>query len=323
DVRADVPPPPANQQLGKSDGVFNDLVEAECRVCHEDPDIVSGGTNLPDRHHLLVGTAIKTGECSVNSNTCLADNDCDTGICSRNNVACSIDDDCPEFSFGETCGEICIGESVVPYIDSNNDGVNDTLYDCLNCHALVWDPVTMTFQLEAFRDCTLCHIQIPGEGSVHHLLSVAQGTDSPLGDPDVGDCTPCHGSLVDDIGDGHTIPTYNPSLVTPSPSGGDGLPGNGRFYCSRSGDACVTAADCLAGTCTGGGGEPCNVDGDCPLTETCTGGSGVEETCDAVFAGGCNYCHDSGTDTVTGVQVFTNAETHHNTGVFQSETGVI
>jgi hypothetical protein len=270
-VWADIPAPPANQQLGINDGVFNNLLEAECRVCHEDPDIVSGGSNIPDRHHLLINSTIQTGECSVNSNSCLSDNDCDSGICSRNNVPCSADSDCPDFDLGETCGEICIGETVVPYIDSNNDGINDTLYDCLNCHALVWDPVSMSFVLEAFRDCNLCHIQIAGEGSVHHLLPVAQGTDSPLGNPDVGDCTPCHGTLVDDIGDGHQIPTYNPSLVTPLPSGGDGQPLNSR-------------------------------------------GNG---------AGACNYCHDSGADTITGVQVFTNAETHHNTGVFQSETGVV
>jgi hypothetical protein len=270
-VRSDIPAPPVNQQLGVNDGVFNNIDETDCRVCHEDPDIVSGGSNIPDRHHLLVNSAIQTGECSATSNTCLADNDCNSGICSNNNVPCSEDSDCPDFSLGETCGEICIGETVVPYIDSNNDGINDTLYDCLNCHALVWDPVSMSFVLEAFRDCTLCHIQIPGEGSVHHLLPVAQGGDSPLGDPDVGDCTPCHGTLVDDIGDGHQIPTYQPSLVTPSPSGGDGEPLNSRSN----------------------------------------------------GAGACNYCHDSGTDTITGIEVFTNAETHHNTGVFQSETGVI
>jgi hypothetical protein len=116
-----------------------------------------------------------------------------------------------------------------------------------------------------------CHVQVPGEGSVHHLLPLAQGTDSPLGDPDVGDCTPCHGALVDDIGDGHQIPTYDPSLVTPSASGADGEPLNSR-------------------------------------------GKG---------AGACDYCHDSGTDTITGLQVYTNSETHHNTGVFQSETGII
>jgi hypothetical protein len=270
-VRADIPAPPANQQLGINDGVFNSFLEADCRVCHEDPDIVSGGSNLPNRHHLLVNSSIQTGECSVNSNTCSSNNDCDSGICSLNNVPCSLDSECPDFDLGETCGEICIGETVAPNIDSNNDGANDTYYECLNCHTLIWDPVTMTSQFAPFRDCNLCHIQIPGEGSVHHLLPVAQGTASPLGDPNVGDCTPCHGTLVDDIGDGHLIPTYNPSLVTPTPSGGDGQPVNSR-------------------------------------------GNG---------AGACNYCHDSGTDTATGLQVFTNAETHHNTGVFQSETGVV
>jgi hypothetical protein len=99
---------------------------------------------------------------------------------------------------------------------------------------------------------------------------MAQGNDSPLGDPAVGDCTPCHGTLVDDIGDGHQIPVYAPSLVTPKPIGGDGGPLNSR-------------------------------------------GNG---------AGACDYCHDSGTDNASSVQVFTNDDTHHKTGVFQSETGV-
>ena len=268
-VRADIPAPPANQQLGISDGVFNNLLEADCRVCHEDPNIVSGESNIPNRHHLLMNSLIQTGECSVNSNICLSNSDCDSGICSSNNTPCSEDSDCPEAAFGEVCGEICIGETVAKDIDSDNNGVNDTTYECLNCHTV--SIVGGIIEMIVWRDCNDCHIQIPGESSVHHLLSVAQGTNSPLGDPDVGDCTPCHGTLIDDIGDGHQIPTYTPSLVTPSPSDGEAEPLNSR-------------------------------------------GNG---------AGACDYCHDSGTDTATGIQVLTNAETHHNTGVFQSETGVV
>jgi hypothetical protein len=268
-VRADVLAPPANQQLGISDGVFNNLLEADCRVCHEDPNIVSGGEHIPNRHHLLMNSPIQTGECSVNSNSCLSGSDCDSGICSRSNTACSVDADCPEEAFGEVCGEICIGETVAKDIDSDNNGVNDTTFACLNCHTV--SIVGGIIEMVVWRDCTECHVQIPGEASIHHLLSVAQGTNSPLGDPDVGDCTPCHGTLVDDIGDGHVIPTYAPSLVTPSLSGGEAAPLNSR-------------------------------------------GNG---------AGACDYCHDSGTDTVTGIEVLSNTDTHHNTGVFQSEIGLI
>jgi len=165
-------------------------------------------------------------------------------------------------------GEPIPGGSVVPYPDSDNDGVPDSTYGCLNCHqqTVVGGVITITVE----TNCVVCHVQIPGEASVHHLTGTAQGTNSPLGDPAIGDCTPCHGTLVDDIGDSHVIPSYDPSLVTPSPSDGNGLPLNSR-------------------------------------------GNG---------AGACNYCHDSGTDTSSGVQVSNNYDAHHNTGVFiDAETG--
>lgn len=54
---ADVPPPPAEQNLAIKDGVFNKMVESDCRVCHNatPPDGVPVDTTyLPDRHHALV-----------------------------------------------------------------------------------------------------------------------------------------------------------------------------------------------------------------------------------------------------------------------------
>jgi hypothetical protein len=199
----------------------------------------------------------------------LSDANCNAGICSSSGAPCAVDTDCPDAGIGETCGEVCIGETVAPVLDTDQNGADDTNYSCLSCHPYVDVGGEITFQV--IRDCLQCHIQVPGEGSVHHLTPTAQGTDSPLGDPAVGDCTPCHGSLVDDIGDSHVIPTYAPSLVTPKPSGGEALPLNSR----------------------------------------------------GIGAGGCDYCHDSGNNTTPPVQVFTNAETHHSTGVFISETGVV
>jgi hypothetical protein len=38
----------------------------------------------------------------------------------------------------------------------------------------------------------------------------------------------CHGDVVDNFDDGHDIPTYSPSLVTPTRSQGDGMPLNSR-----------------------------------------------------------------------------------------------
>ena len=270
---ADVPAPPANQTLGMDDSISNDLVEADCRVCHEDPS-VTGPTNNVDRHHILgvIGVSIPQGECSVNGNTCSSNAYCDAAICSATGpppgVSCTIDDTCPDFNLGETCGEVCIGETVAPHPDSDYDGTPDATYGCLNCHTQSLVDGVITFDVPG--DCMQCHIQIPGEGSVHHQTAMAQGTDSPLGDADKGDCTPCHGTLVDDIGDTHSIPTYDPSLVTPSPSGGNGLPVNSR-------------------------------------------GNG---------SGACNYCHDSGTDSASSVQVFNNSDTHHNIGLFLNDTGV-
>ena len=264
-VKAENPAPPANQLMGLPDSIFNNLVEAECRACHD-----YFATSNVDRHHLLYGDTLKQGECSVNGDACLSDTDCDEGICSSPPLeTCIFDTDCDDFGLGETCGEVCLGETVAPNLDANQDGVNDTRYGCLNCHNRTNIGGVITFLVE--RDCLECHIQIPGEASVHHLTDVAQGRNSPKGDPAIGDCTTCHGTLVDDIGDGHIIPIYSPSLVTPSPSGGTGDPENIR-------------------------------------------GNG---------AGACDYCHDWGDDTGSGVEVFTNEDTHHNTGVFQSETGVV
>ncbi len=260
---ADVPAPPVNQIIGINDGVFNDLEEADCRLCHDDTGVVGPTPNV-DRHHLLYGSFLPQGECSINRNECLSDADCDAGICSDTSPesSCSADNDCPYAGLGETCGEVCIGETVVPNLDADGDGTDDTAYGCLSCHEQSNEAGVINFLVE--RDCLQCHVQIAGEGSVHHLTPLAQGLDSPIGDPAVGDCTPCHGTLVDDIGDGHTIPYYAPSMVTPKPSGGDGLPLNSR-------------------------------------------GNG---------AGACDYCHDSGVDTVSGALVSANEDTHHNTGIF-------
>ncbi len=267
---AAIPAPPVNQTIGVPDGIFNDLGEAECRFCHEDPDIATGGAIIPDRHHLLMYSPIRTGECSVIHNSCLLDSECNSGICSRHNVSCTRDSDCPQFPYGETCGEICIGKTVAPDKDADKNGVSDTLYQCLNCH--LEDTTGGIIQMQVWRDCLLCHVQIPGEASVHHLSPTAQGSNSPIGDPDVGDCTPCHGTLVDDIGDGHVIPVYQPSALVPTPSGGDSLPLNAY-------------------------------------------GKG---------SGACDYCHDQDTmPPAAPVEIYRNADTHHNTGVYKNEIGVV
>jgi hypothetical protein len=288
---ADIPAPPANQLLGIVDGIFNNLTEAECRACHDDPNNSCTTSNV-DRHHLQYGLPLSQGECSVNSNACLSDTDCDPDICENQGNTCSDDTDCQQ-GLGETCGEVCRGETAVPNpyenpvcsdsgtaCDIENDntdcpaGETCGVYGCLSCHDQANVGGVITFLVE--RDCLQCHIQIPGEASVHHLTAVAQGFDSPLGVDTIGDCTPCHGTLVDDIGDGHMIPPYAPSLVTPSPSGGYGEPDNSY-------------------------------------------GNG---------AGACDYCHDQDTDPnpqppIPPIEIYANKDTHHNTGLMYDEYGNI
>jgi hypothetical protein len=102
--------------------------------------------------------------------------------------------------------------SLVPYPDPDGDGVEDTIYTCFNCHDENFTVV---------RDCVTCHTRSP-----HHVTAIALG----------GDCVACHGDLVDNMDDGHYIPTYSPSLITPARSDGSGEPlnsrGNGAGACN-------------------------------------------------------------------------------------------
>jgi hypothetical protein len=102
--------------------------------------------------------------------------------------------------------------SFVPYPDANRDGVRDRTYGCLNCHRT---PSTVV------RDCTVCHTATP-----HHRSAAAMS----------GDCVSCHGDIVDNMNDGHYIPSHPISLDTPSSRDGDGLPlnsrGNGAGACN-------------------------------------------------------------------------------------------
>ncbi len=259
-------PPPVNQKLGIPDSVFNNLVEADCRFCHDDPAIVvppPGNTNPNkwnvDRHHLQYGVPVEEGFCSVNTaQACVGDSACSANICSFTGTSCSSDTDCSE---GETCGEICIGDSIAPFPPAT-----DGTYQCSTCHPIDTNGVIV---ITAVRDCLFCHEQVAGEASVHHLTSEAQSQD----------CKFCHGSVVNNIGDGHFIPTYDPSLVTPAPSEGAGDPlnaeGNGAGACNY----CHST-----GTGELGSVEPGIVDQD-------------------PFIGPFGP-----------VEVYTNAETHHSTG---------
>lgn len=94
--------------------------------------------------------------------------------------------------------------SIIPYPE-----VSDT-YTCIGCHG----PPDANGDFVVERNCVVCHTAEP----THHVTTEAQA----------GNCEFCHGSFVTNMDDGHTIPSYGPTLVTPSPSGGDGLPANSR-----------------------------------------------------------------------------------------------
>jgi hypothetical protein len=76
--------------------------------------------------------------------------------------------------------------TLIPYPDG------ETIYTCLGCHG-------EDFTLE--RDCMQCHTS----SSPHNTTVQAVARQ----------CSYCHGSLVTDFDDGHYIPTYGASLVTP------------------------------------------------------------------------------------------------------------
>ena len=57
---AAVPAPPANQDLGILDGIFNNMDEDDCRACHDDPSFPCSTSNV-DRHHLYYGLPLKSG----------------------------------------------------------------------------------------------------------------------------------------------------------------------------------------------------------------------------------------------------------------------
>jgi hypothetical protein len=275
---ANVPPPPVNQTAGIDDGIFNNLVADDCRFCH---DLGNGPVD---------------------------------GVCSVSGTACSVDQNDPQSTCpnGETClpilaknrhhllvdgliveGSLLNNTDTMPppnwTIDADNNGIDDTNYACENCHPD--DPNTPIIEFPITRNCLVCHVQQPGVGSVHHIAESSPAQDQI--------CTVCHGDLVDDTGDGHEIPEYDASLITPKTSQGNG-PANPNFlvvnrgacdYCHATGNAsCVAPDETRYGVCI--------TDADCNPGDPCV--------------------HDPempGTDDASGAMVYGNSVTHHNTGL--------
>ena len=99
---------------------------------------------------------------------------------------------------GEFAEEDCRAchSSGVP--DTHHMLVPNEGYDCMDCHA-----VGPEGGVGVIRNCVECHVSSPHHGA-------QEAVD--------GHCSYCHGSFVDDFDDGHSIPTYEPSLITPDTS---------------------------------------------------------------------------------------------------------
>ena len=132
---ASIPPPPVNQNIGISDGVFNDMTVYTCLGCHGDPENAPAPVNagyLPDRHHLLVDTPI--GEHSGSPY--------------------------PEKSPDGT--HKCTTCHLVDWIVDPSKPLGGYF-------KYAQDPTELEF-----RNCLNCHKQTPGIASVHHLTKKAQ-----------------------------------------------------------------------------------------------------------------------------------------------------
>lgn len=79
-------------------------------------------------------------------------------------------------------------------------------YGCNNCHPIV--TTNGSQQIILIRDCIRCH------DNVFNGMTIRRPHHETL-DAQERHCSNCHGNLVDDYDDGHYIPTYNISLVTP------------------------------------------------------------------------------------------------------------
>jgi hypothetical protein len=322
---ADIPPPPVNQNLGIDDGVFNNLVEADCRFCHENADSpvnvegrcsetgtvcfvdddCTGGTDvcvdvlIKDRHHILALTPENIpGASLIFNGSCVNDP----------TLACQSDADC--VSVGGVCEAPLAFPPYSPVDpDRDNNAVKDTIYGCENCHPD--DPATPIIDFIITRDCLECHVQIAGVGSVHHISATSPANDNR--------CFVCHGDLV------NLSPGYC--------SEGGGIT-QGRCSVTATTD-CLVDADCPAGEiCVATLTNTCTTDADCPGGSNTCGDGHVIPTYDPSLVtprpsngfgpdnsygngrGACDFCHDQDTlPPAAPILIFSNSDTHHNTGL--------
>ncbi len=345
-----------NQIIGFDDVEFDSKSVDDCRACHP---------GSPDKHHMLYGSDMPEGECSKNTGFCVEDDtiecaplcnsrgeQCMDAVCPGAGecspivkAVCNSDDECSIgidicSSEGNMCdpAEGCRRSSYVcddvSYCNRGSAAVadpNEGVYGCFSCHVQDVDNSTGTpvnnFLIE--RNCQECHTRNP-----HHNLENQSKNNA-------GNCTSCHGDIVDNMDDNETISTYTPSLVTPATHEEAGV-------CSNDGSACHEDEDCalaVPNTCDNMIGicqdnATCASDADCDnatgeadcadIEGTCSNDGAVCEddddcqpTCENIVnvPGGCAYCHNEGTDIVSGVEVNETRDTHHGTDVYKDRFG--
>ncbi len=201
--------PGAEGPVGES--TCNDTIDNDCDGMTDDLDPDCGGEILLPPVRQSIG--IFDGDFSN-----LQEADC--RLCHESSVDPTSNVDRHHLLYGQLIPE----GSIVPDPDADNDSVPDVNYGCLNCHEQDTSGDIITFIV--VRDCLECHQQTP-----HHETEQALA----------GDCVYCHGDIVDNMDDGHIVRAYEPTLVTPDPSGGGGEPfnnrGNGAGACNYCHDS--------------------------------------------------------------------------------------
>jgi len=88
--------------------------------------------------------------------------------------------------------------------DTHHNLVATGRYGCMNCHPVLPDGTGITL----VRNCIQCH-----NNTFNGMAIRRPHHESP--DALNGHCKTCHGSVVDNFDDGHYIPSYPPSSMTP------------------------------------------------------------------------------------------------------------
>jgi hypothetical protein len=91
--------------------------------------------------------------------------------------------------------------------DSHHGLVSTGQYQCMNCHPIITNP-DGSQSITMLRDCMQCH------GTTFNSMNIPRPHHETQ-DAQEKHCSYCHGNIVDDYDDGHYVPMYDVSLVTP------------------------------------------------------------------------------------------------------------